>query len=105
MLELNFCKEKEILTNMNQSTFVVDKKWYSVYTQSKTKKKDYKRLVKQNTNFFLPLEIFQNQWSNSIKKITNHFIFPFVFLKTANNSINKFGCNRKNCSWLLNDML
>lgn len=62
---------------------MTEKKWYALYTKSRTEKKVYKELVEKGIETYLPLEKKLKQWSDRKKWVDEPFINSYIFVKTS----------------------
>ena len=58
-----------------------EKKWYVVYTKSRTEKKVYQNLLDNNLEAFLPLHKTLRQWSDRKKTVEVPLFTSYVFVK------------------------
>jgi transcription antitermination factor NusG len=59
------------------------KKWYAIYTRSRSEKKVYCRLMESGVESFLPLYKTMRQWSDRKKLVEMPLLNSYVFTKLA----------------------
>ncbi len=62
---------------------MAEKRWYALYTKSRSEKKAYKELVEKGIETYLPLEKKLKIWSDRKKWIDEPFIKSYIFVKTT----------------------
>jgi transcription antitermination factor NusG len=62
---------------------MTNKKWYALYTKSRTEKRVNKELVDKDIETYLPLEKRLKQWSDRKKWVDEPFIRSYIFVKTT----------------------
>jgi len=65
------------------------KKWYALYTKSRTEKKVYKELTDKGIETYLPLEKRLKIWSDRKKWVDEPFIRSYIFVKTTEPELQK----------------
>ena len=65
------------------------KKWYAIYTRSRTEKKVHEQLKSAGFEVYLPLMTTMRQWSDRKKKVKTPLIPSYVFIKTEETLLNK----------------
>jgi transcription antitermination factor NusG len=68
-------REKEIPVKATES------RWYAAYTNPRTEKKVYQRLVDAGIETFLPLQKSKRKWSDRIKWVEEPLIKSYIFVK------------------------
>jgi transcriptional antiterminator RfaH len=61
------------------------KKWYALYTRSKTEKKVFAFLDAEGIEAYLPLMVHHRQWSDRVKKTTVPLFRGYVFVHLNGN--------------------
>ncbi len=67
----------------------VDKKWFALYTRSRSEKKTCQYLLDAGFEAFLPLSTKMKQWSDRKKKVQEPLIPSYVFVRTSDIELNK----------------
>ena len=62
---------------------MAEKRWYALYTKSRSEKKAYKELVEKGIETYLPLEKKLKIWSDRKKWVDEPFIKSYIFVKTT----------------------
>jgi len=65
------------------------KKWYALYTKSRTEKKVYKELTDKGIETYLPFEKRLKIWSDRKKWVDEPFIRSYIFVKTTEPELQK----------------
>ncbi|MDY6801694.1 MAG: UpxY family transcription antiterminator [Bacteroidota bacterium] len=68
---------------------MAEKRWFALYTKSKSEKKAYKELVEKGIETYLPLEKRLKQWSDRKKWVEQPFIRSYIFVKVAEHDLQK----------------
>lgn len=59
---------------------IMEKKWYALYTKSRTEKKVYQELLNKGLDCYLPLEKKLKLWSDRKKWVEEPFIRSYIFV-------------------------
>ena len=68
---------------------MITKKWYAVYTRSRSEKKTANLLEEKGINVYLPLIKTMRQWSDRKKMVEIPLISSYVFVCISNNEYDK----------------
>jgi len=98
---MNYLKEESNLIG-NKAKSVTKgklKNWYAIYTNPRSEKKVYERMVEEGIEVFLPLETKIRIWSDRKKKVKVPYIKSYVFVRIEERDIYRkalrvYGANR-----------
>ena len=62
------------------TTIIPEKKWFAVYTKSRSEKRVYERLLQNNIESYLPLQKTLKQWSDRKKWVEQPLFTSYVFV-------------------------
>jgi len=65
------------------------KKWFALYTKSRTEKKVYQALIDKGIECYLPLEKKLKIWSDRKKWVEEPFIRSYIFVHIEENELQK----------------